>query len=73
MTEFPPGHDYLDWGFPVSELRIVADTLAERCPDGVLTKNGVGNLTILDRDGESLGYVDLGPNEAGAGRVEMWD
>jgi hypothetical protein len=36
-----------------------AQEVAERMPGAELAKNPVGNLTILDSDGDYVGWIDL--------------
>lgn len=37
----------------------IAQEVAARTPDAELVKNGVGNLAILDSEGEFIGWIDL--------------
>jgi hypothetical protein len=43
----------------VAGLLSAAQAVAELVPDAELVKNQVGNLAILARDGDYLGWIDL--------------
>lgn len=54
--------------FTVARFIEMATELDGRVPDSCeLTRNQVGNLTITDRAGKYLGYIDLR-----FGRIEYW-
>ena len=57
------------------QLLAAAQTLVERVPDAELVKNKVGNLSIVNSDGDYLGWVNLryGRVALYADGIEDWD
>ncbi|MCM6778045.1 hypothetical protein NDR87_30880 [Nocardia sp. CDC159] len=45
------------------DLLAAAQDLAQRYPRADLIKNSVGNLVVVDEDGQSVAYLDLSTGE----------